>query len=116
MDNKATTKFRITNLGEDDGLSIDVELTEAQYDWLTNLIFRLNTAEKHGVAPPPVISVYRLAWHPVFGEYGQDNTRMEHLTGEHDAHPDPESCAMCAADCGCRDMVACDAHRIEGAD
>ena len=89
--------YQITNSGEDDGLTIYVDMTEEQYHWLTEMFGRLNSAEKHGVAPPPVISINRLAWHPVFGTYAQDNPGLEHAAGEHDAHPDPESCTACTA-------------------
>lgn len=35
------------------------------------------------------------AWHPVLGEYVLDDPIAEHRDGEHDQHPDPDSCAAC---------------------
>lgn len=52
-------------------------------------------ATDHVLATHP--DVVRYGFTPTYGEYVMDDPIAEHRDGEHDAHPDADSCAACAA-------------------
>ncbi len=52
-------------------------------------------ATDHVLASHPTAEVYGFT--PTMGDYVMDDPIAEHRDGEHDAHPDPDSCAACAA-------------------
>lgn len=52
-------------------------------------------ATDHVLATHP--DVVRYGFTPTYGGYVMDDPIAEHRDGEHDAHPDADSCAACAA-------------------